>query len=53
MCEMYSPVVDLQDVIKKHLNPDLFLLDGLHTSLEGQQTILAALVERLVKGRDR
>jgi hypothetical protein len=45
MRETDGSVMDLQDVMKQHANPDLSLL-------EEQQTIPAAPVERLVKGRD-
>jgi lysophospholipase L1-like esterase len=48
-----DPVVDLQDVIRDPVDPELILPDGLNPSLEGQQTIAAALVERLAEGRGR
>jgi lysophospholipase L1-like esterase len=51
--EMADPVVDLQDVMRKPVDPELLLPDGLHPSLEGQQAIAAALVERLAEGRGR
>lgn len=48
-----DPVVDLQDVIRDPVDPELLLPDGLNPSLEGQRTIAAALVERLAEGRGR
>jgi acyl-CoA thioesterase-1 len=51
--DMDGPVVDLQDVMRKPVDPELLLPDGLHPSLEGQQAIAAALVERLAEGRGR
>jgi acyl-CoA thioesterase I len=48
-----DPVVDLQDVIRDPIDPELLLPDGLNPSLEGQRTIAAALVERLAEGRGR
>jgi lysophospholipase L1-like esterase len=46
-------VVDLHDVMRKRVAPELLLPDGLHPSLEGQQVIAAALVEQLAEGRGR
>ncbi len=51
--EIDDPVVDLQDVMRQPVDPELLLPDGLHPSLEGQQVIVAALVERLAEGRGR
>ena len=48
-----DPVIDLQDVMRNPVDPELLLPDGLHPSLEGQRTIAAALVERLAEGRGR
>jgi len=48
-----DPVIDLQDIMRKPADPELLLPDGLHPSLEGQQLIAAALVERLAEGRGR
>ena len=48
-----DPVVDLQDVIRDPVDPELLLPDGLNPSLEGQRTIAAALVDRLAEGRGR
>jgi len=48
-----DPVIDLQDVMRDPVDPELLLPDGLHPSLEGQRTIAAALVERLAEGRGR
>jgi lysophospholipase L1-like esterase len=48
-----DPVIDLQDVMRKPVDPELLLPDGLHPSLEGQQTMAAALVERLAEERGR
>ena len=51
--DLDDPMIDLQDVMRKPVDPELFLPDGLHPSLEGQRTIAAALVERLAEGRGR
>jgi lysophospholipase L1-like esterase len=48
-----DPVVDLQDVMRNPVDPELLLPDGLHPSLEGQQTMAAALIERLAEERGR
>lgn len=48
-----DPVVDLRDVLRDPVDPELLLSDGLNPSLEGQRTIAAALVERLAEGRGR
>lgn len=51
--DLDDPVIDLQDVMRKPVDPALLLPDGLHPSLEAQQAIAAALVERLAEGRGR
>lgn len=51
--DLDDPVIDLQDVMRKPVDPELLLPDGLHPSLEGQQAIATALVERLAEGRGR
>lgn len=42
-----DPYVDLQAAFGWPARPELLLSDGLHPSLEGQKTIVRALVERL------
>ena len=53
VCGIGDPMVDLQDVIRDPVDPELLLPDSLNPSLEGHGTIAAALVEWLAKGRGR